>query len=402
MDERQRTVDDFGISRLLGHIRGSLERTFRELLEATPDAMVIVDQNGEIVLLNAQTERLFGWSREELLGGPVEVLIPARYTAHHRAHRASYFTDPRARPMGVGLELWGRRKDGSEFPVEISLGPLDTERGMLVMSAIRDVSERRRADERAQLLIRERAARSALEEALRARDEFLAVAAHELKTPVTGLAGFIELLLREMERTGAVDPQRLRQALGRIGEQSRKLSTLVTQLLDLSRIQGGQLRLEASPTDLVALARQAIAAAGGGATPRSIELEAPSALTAEVDPQRFGQVLTSLLDNALKYTPPDGHIEVSVASQDMHALVTVTDHGGGIAGGQRDRLFDEFYRVDPRAPVGGTGLALLVSRQIVAQHAGTLVAEVPSEGGMRLVVRVPIARGAPRTEAVTP
>lgn len=149
------------------------ERLFRGLLEAAPDAMVIVDQNGKIMLVNAQVERRFGYERDELIGQSVEILVPERFSGMHVGFRSGYVVDPRARPMGLADDLFARRKDGSEFPVEISLAPLETDDGLLVSAAVRDISERTRLQE----------------ETDRVKDEFFATVSHELRTPLTSMLG---------------------------------------------------------------------------------------------------------------------------------------------------------------------------------------------------------------------
>lgn len=361
------------------------EQPFGALLESAPDAMVIVDSSGRIVLVNSRTEELFGYTREELVRQPVEMLVPERFVEGHRIHRHGYFDDPRTRPMGAGLALLGRRKDGSEFAVEISLSPLVTEEGTLAISAIRDVTSRKAEEERAQLLIRERTARAALEDALRLRDEFLSVAAHELKTPITSLRGFAQLLLSDVAHGRQ---ERLERGLRRIDVQSGKLGRLVTQLLDVSRIQSGRLSLEQVDTDLVALADGVVSSFD--TQDHAVEVVGPRTLVAHVDPVRLEQVLTDLVDNALKYSRPGDRVSVTLGTEDGRAVIGVEDEGPGVAGEDRERIFHPFFRASPREGVSGMGLGLYTSRQIVEQHGGTLDADFTEGAGTKMIVTIPL------------
>ena len=237
----------------------------------------------------------------------------------------------------------------------------------------REVAERRRAEE--------------------ARDEFLSVAAHELKTPLTSLRGFAQLLSMQMEDGQAPDPRRLSTALDAIERQSEKLSVLVSQLLDVSRLQAGRLVLERKRTDVTALARHVLEAAAPRTKGHALHLHAPRAVTGHVDPIRLEQVITNLVDNAIKYSPAGGSIGVRVARSGATIRIAVTDKGIGIPPEHLDKIFDRFHQAHQERRLGGMGLGLYISREIVELHGGTLVCEESGEAGTRMAVTVP--RGAP-------
>ena len=233
----------------------------------------------------------------------------------------------------------------------------------------REVAERKRAEE--------------------ARDEFLSVAAHELKTPLTSLRGFAQLLVMQMEDGQAPDPRRLAKALDTIERQSEKLSVLVSQLLDVSRLQAGRLVLERKRTDVTALARHVLEAAAPRTRGHVLELRAPHAVTGHVDPIRLEQVITNLVDNAIKYSPAGGPVAVAVAPRGSAIRITVTDKGLGIPPEHRDRIFDRFHQAHVERRLGGMGLGLYISREIVELHGGTLECEESTEAGTRMAVAVP-------------
>ncbi|HET9488940.1 MAG TPA: PAS domain S-box protein [Methylomirabilota bacterium] len=208
---------------------------FETFLETVPDAMVVVDRQGRIVMVNSQAERLFGYRREQLLGLQVELLVPERYRGSHSEHREGYSTAPTVRPMGAAQELYGRRKDGSEFPVEISLAPVETEQGILVASAIRDITDRKRAEAQRASLIREHAARAQAEAANRAKDEFLATLSHELRNPLGAVLSAVALL----DKVGLQEDPAIK-ARAIIRRQAQRLSRLLDDLLDIARLQTGR------------------------------------------------------------------------------------------------------------------------------------------------------------------
>jgi signal transduction histidine kinase len=231
-------------------------------------------------------------------------------------------------------------------------------------------------------------------EAVGIRDEFLSVAAHELKTPLTGLLGFVQVLLRQSEREGGPDERVVRRALQAIERQSDRLSRLVSQLLDVSRIEGGRLVLERQMTDLASLVAGLAASLGAHASRHTLVVQAPTEVPALVDPLRLEQVVMNLLDNAIKYSPEGGRIDVQLSQPSPEMVrLAVRDRGIGIPPETRQQIFDRFYQAHTGNYMSGMGLGLYISRQIVELHGGSIRAEFPPDGGTCFIVDLPTSSG---------
>ncbi|HZQ98659.1 MAG TPA: ATP-binding protein [Chloroflexota bacterium] len=240
----------------------------------------------------------------------------------------------------------------------------------------------------------------ATQEALAVREEFLSVAAHELKTPMTSIVGYTQMALAQLERPAGVDLERLGTVLRALEQQAAKFGGLVSQLLDLSRIEGGQLALERAMTDLSRLVEDVVARARLGSSRHTINVHAPATVPAFVDPVRVEQVLTNLLSNAVKFSPAGGAIDVEVSTAEPRVVsIAVRDRGIGIPAEHQPRIFDRFYRVRTNGGLAGMGLGLFISRQIVELHGGRIGVESPPGGGARFVVTLPVAADGPDTGA---
>jgi PAS domain S-box-containing protein len=372
------------------------ERRFRELLEAAPDAIIEIDREGRVMLLNAVTEKMFGYARQELLGKSMDVLLPEGLRSGHSGHRASYWARPVTRPMGIDLVLRGQRKDGTTFPVEISLSPVHSEDGMRVTAVIRDITERRQAEDKLRALreeyTRELELRNEeIERANRLKSEFLANMSHELRTPLHTVIGFSELLIEEVKGPLNGDQKRF---LSHIYKDANHLLALINEVLDLSKIEAGHLKLTREHLDLDVVVEDALSSIRPACVEKSVGISTSFAtgLGVLADRLRLRQILYNLLSNALKFTPNGGAILVMTEAVAGFAEIAVSDTGVGISRVDHESIFDKFYQVGA-ATSGireGTGLGLSITKRLVEEHGGRIRVESEPGRGSRFTFTIPL------------
>jgi PAS domain S-box-containing protein len=353
-----------------------LEARYRDLLEWVPDAIVIANEIGRIVLFNSQSEAMFGGGRASHIGQPIESLLPQRYGQAHVGHRLRYSQRPQVRRMGAGLELFGLRHDGSEFPVEISLSPLVVDERRFVVSAIRDISLQKQAEQQLQ------EKNAALRVANEAKDRFLATMSHELRTPLNAILGFAGILL--MKLPGALNAEQERQ-LGIVKQSGEHLLALINDLLDLAKIQSGAYTLSPEMLDLGAVLREIHSTLQPMADRKGLMLtlrvpEAP--LQRALDRRALNQVLLNLANNAIKFTAAGSVLLQLEENAEGGVAISVVDTGVGISEEDQERLFGSFTQVgDPSRRPEGTGLGLHLSARLAQLMNGRIdVQSVPGVG----------------------
>ena len=402
-EEMERKVFELKEQEQEARIEVKSERRFRELLEAAPDAIIEIDQDGRIVLLNRVTEKMFGYARAQLLGQTVELLIPEAQRSAHVHHRNHYWNHPQTRAMGSGLSLEGQRRDGTRFPVEISLSPVNSEDGFRVTAIIRDITERKLADDRIRAIQdkytralsatnRELEARNReVERANRLKSEFLASMSHELRTPLHTIIGFSELLSEELE--GPLN-EKQKRFVDHIHRDSLHLLELINDVLDLSKIESGRLELRLEVFDAGVAIEEVLATVRPRAEGKALHLESEVALTSAMfaDRLRFKQILLNLLSNAVKFTPDGGRVRVGATMREGFFEVSVADTGIGIPRQEHETVFDKFYQVGntTKGIREGTGLGLAITRRLVEEHGGRIWVESEPGKGSRFTFTIPV------------
>jgi PAS domain S-box-containing protein len=367
--------------------RKQAQDLFRLATEASPSGAVLVDDHGRIILVNAHVEELFGYRRDELIGKPVEILMPETFAARHPEYRAKFHELPEARMMGAGRELFARRKDGTEFPIEIGLNPIQTQEGLLVLASVIDISARRLA---------EREARKSREEISRLSrisllGEMTASIAHELGQPLTGISNNASAGQRFIDK-GTADTATLREILVDIEAQAHRASSVIRNIRNTVK-KGAELQ---ERIDLNQLITRLAHMLQPDARLHSCELtiSLPDDLpSVQGDPVQIQQVLVNLVGNAfeaMQDTPVRKRIVEIVAEQqgDEMVCVSVRDQGVGVSAEARERIFDQFFTTKEE----GLGMGLAIVRSVIEAHGGKIEVENLAGAGARFSFTLPTRR----------
>lgn len=368
-----------------GESRTLTEFLLSDIVTISADAIICIDEEQRITLFNDGAERIFGWSASEAMGQLLDILLPERVREIHRSHIARFKEAPeRARRMGQRQAISGLRKNGEEFPAEAAIAKVQMGNSVVFSVVLRDITEQVELHKR-------------LQRAVRARDETVGVVAHDLRNPVSAVKMLSQAVLSRLETEGL--PDDTAEQLRLIREAALQMDRLIEDLLDITRVESGTLAVELqSITTAVLLEgalrtlRPIVESAG-----HTLDVDLPAALpVVRADPERIGQVLSNLVGNAAKFTPPGGRVTVRVSEEDDIVRISVSDTGMGIAPEHLPHIFDRFWQATHSGiRTRGAGLGLPIAQGIVRAHGGILRAESTPDQGSTFSFTLPVAPRAP-------
>jgi two-component system CheB/CheR fusion protein len=360
------------------------ESQFNNAVEVSPNGMLMINRDGQITRVNTELEKIFGYSREELIGQPLQLLMPSETADHHIEFQEDFFRDPRSvRRMGPESYVWGLRKNGQRIPIDVRVDPIQTPTGIQAIASLVDITEHEQLE-------------TSLRDQVAQRDHFLATLSHELRNPMAAILTAASVL----DRFGEMSSE-LQRPVAIIRRQATQIATLLDDLLDVARVTQGKITLRIQPADLVEVCRESIEAVEPLATMHRHELvlrAEQQKVWSAIDRVRILQSIENLLTNACKYTPDGGTIEVLVGVQDNQAVIRVRDNGCGMSPELLANVFDMFVQSDDTLDrsEGGMGVGLTLVRSLVELHQGTI--EASSAGpdrGSEFVIRLPLTHNQP-------
>ncbi len=353
------------------------------LLESATDAMFIIDHEGVIIIANPTVEQMFGYSRQQLIGKSMEMLLPERYRKNHQSHFAVFFAQPGARTMGTGRELFGLRQDGSEFPLDVSLSPLNTEQGMLVMATVHDITQRKLAEEQQTRLLHE------LESANEELKNFGYVVSHDLKAPLRAIGSLADWISTDYaDKFDDEGREHMRLLISRV----HRMDSLIDGILQYSRV--GRVKEMVVAVDVNHLVHGVVDML---APPAGIVVSVQNSLPSVMaEPTRIQQVFQNLISNAIKYMDkPEGEIRIACVAEAKHWKFSIADNGPGISQQHFEKIFQLFQTLAPRDRVESTGVGLALVKKIVEMYGGQVWLESTVGKGATFIFTLPrIAAGS--------
>ncbi len=362
--------------------RREVETQLRDVIEQAPNAMLMADRQGKMILVNRECERLFGYTRDEMIGQDIEMLVPLTARFRHREHREWFFFERKPRLMGEGRELLGVRKDGHSIVVEVGLNSLLSQGQLCVLATISDVSDRREFIQKLQQ------AREAAEQATQAKSQFLANMSHEIRTPLNAVLGYAQILERESNFTANQKKQ-----ISAMRSAGMHLLGLINSILDLSKIEAGHMELHIAPFDLHAIVNTLNDMFLVKCQQKGIGWHLTTALPERCvlmgDQQKISQIVINVVGNAVKFTQ-EGDVRVAIERLGGTVSVDVLDDGPGIAEADLARVFEAFTQTDAGRKQGGTGLGLAISKSLVEMMGGDLQLSNAPPHGCRVALALPL------------